>query len=70
MARAVEALRERSRGIAALVAEKRRGLERELAAAADVGVVETLVADAVGLRNEIEALDAEGEALTLPGHRR
>ena len=47
----VEALRERGRGLAALLAEKRRGLERELAAAADVGVVETLVADAVALRD-------------------
>src|SRR5581483_11169789 len=63
----VEALRERARGFAALVIEKRRGVERELAAAADVGVVETLVADAVGLRNELTTLDAEVDALTLPG---
>jgi chromosome segregation protein len=63
----VEALRERGRGLAALVSEKRRGLERELAAAADVGVVETLVADAVALRNELSALDAEAKALMLPG---
>jgi chromosome segregation protein len=59
-----EALRERGRGLAALLAEKRRGLERELAAAADAGVVETLVADAVALRGELAALDA-GE-LVLP----
>ncbi len=63
----VETLRERARGLAALVGEKRRSLERELAAAADVGVVETLVADAVALRNELAALDAEAESLTLPG---
>ena len=63
----VETLRERARGVAALVGEKRRGVERELTAAADVGVVETLVADAVGLRNELAALDAEVESLTLPG---
>ena len=37
-------------GLLALLAEKRRGLERELAAAADEGVVETLVADAGALR--------------------
>ncbi len=61
----VEALRERSRGLAALLAEKRRSLERELAAAADVGVVETLVADAVALRADLASLDAH--ALTLPG---
>jgi chromosome segregation protein len=59
-----EALRERGRGLGALLAEKRRGLERELAAAADAGVVETLVADAVALRGELAALDA-GE-LVLP----
>jgi chromosome segregation protein len=61
----VEALRERGRGMAALLDEKRRGVERELSAAADEGVVETLVADAVALRNQMAALDAE--ALTLPG---
>jgi chromosome segregation protein len=61
----VEALRERGRGLAALLAEKRRGVERELAAAADTGVVETLVADAVALRNELAALDAD--ELTFPG---
>ena len=63
----VEALRERARGFAALVGEMRKGIERELTAAADVGVVETLVADAVALRNELASLDAEVEALTLPG---
>jgi len=61
----VEALRERGRGLAALLTEKRRGLERELATAADTGVVETLVADAVTLRNDLAALDAA--ELTLPG---
>jgi chromosome segregation protein len=61
----VEALRERGRGLAALLAEKRRGVERELAAAADTGVVETLVADAVALRSELAVLDVD--ELTLPG---
>jgi chromosome segregation protein len=63
----VEALRERGRGLAALLDEKRRGVDRELAAAADEGVVETLVADAVALRDQMAALDAETDALTLPG---
>jgi len=63
----VEALRERGRGLAALLDEKRRGIERELAAAADEGVVETLVADAVALRAQMAALEAETSALTLPG---
>ncbi|MCJ7439796.1 MAG: AAA family ATPase [Acidimicrobiia bacterium] len=62
-----EALRERGRGLSALLEEKRRGLERELTAAADGGVVETLVADAVAARNELANLDVETEGLTLPG---
>ena len=45
------------RGLTALVAEKQRGIERELAAAADEGVVETLVADADVLRGELAELD-------------
>ena len=49
----VESLRERARGLAALLAEKHRGIERELAAAADQGVVETLVADAAALQQEL-----------------
>ena len=60
-----ESLRERARGMATLIAEKRRGVARELAAAADEGVVETLVADAVSLRAEIDQLDADA-ALRLP----
>jgi chromosome segregation protein len=55
----VSALRERSRGLQALVTEKHRNLERELAAAADEGVVQTLVADAVGLRSELADVEAE-----------
>ncbi|MDQ6855408.1 MAG: AAA family ATPase, partial [Actinomycetota bacterium] len=58
-----EKLRERARGLTALLAEKMRGLERELAAAADEGVVETLVADADALRRELG--DVDGEVSTL-----
>jgi chromosome segregation protein len=59
----VEALRERSRGLGALLAEKVRGVERELAAAADEGVVDTLVADAQQLRIQLQALDGDAAAL-------
>ena len=59
----VESMRERARGLQALLAEKRRGLERELAAAADEGVVETLVADAGALRAELRAVEQDGAAL-------
>ena len=59
----VEALRERGRGLRALAVERERGYERQLAAAADSGVVETLVADADAMRRELEALGAERDAL-------
>jgi chromosome segregation protein len=59
----VESLRERARGVLALLAEKQRSVDRELTAAADQGVVETLVADAVALRRELEDVDAEAGAL-------
>ncbi len=59
----VESARERGRGLQALVAERTRGLERELAAAADEGVVETLVADAAVLRAQLEGATLDREAL-------
>ncbi len=59
----VGSLRERTRGLAALVTEKQRGLERELAAAADEGVIETLVADAAAARAELEGVELEAAEL-------
>ncbi len=58
-----EKLRERSRGLRALLTEKMRGLERDLAAAADEGVIETLVADADALRRELAEVDEDASAL-------
>jgi chromosome segregation protein len=58
-----EALRERSRGLTNLVAERRRGLERELAAVADEGVVETLVAEAARTREQLHAVDVDAASL-------
>src|SRR3954454_16290829 len=58
-----EALRERSRGLVNLVTERTRGLERELAAVADEGVVESLVAEAAQLREQLTAVDADFNAL-------
>ncbi len=63
----VEALRERARGLHALVAEKLRGVDRELAAAADEGVVETLVAEADAIRIDLAAVDALLAAGDAPG---
>jgi chromosome segregation protein len=62
-----EALRERSRGLANLMAERLRGLDRELAAVADEGVVSSLVAEASQLRTEIAGLEAERAPGTDPG---
>jgi chromosome segregation protein len=58
-----EALRERSRGLVNLVSERRRGIERELAAVADEGVVESLVDEAAQLRGQLEAVDSEAATL-------
>ncbi|MGI8797302.1 MAG: chromosome segregation SMC family protein [Acidimicrobiia bacterium] len=59
----VESLRERSRGVLALLEEKQRGVDRELTAAADRGVVETLIADAVAVRRELADVDTDAAAL-------
>jgi chromosome segregation protein len=59
----VESMRERARGLEALVAEKRRGVEREQLAAADEGVAETLVADADALRAELARVRAATDGL-------
>jgi len=58
-----ESLLARARGLGALVAEKRRNIDRSLAALADAGVVETLTAEAAKLRDDLAAAEAEGEAL-------
>jgi chromosome segregation protein len=57
-----EALRERSRGLVNLVNERRRGLDRELLAAADEGVVASLVAEAAQLRSELAGLPDDEDA--------
>ena len=59
-----EALRERARGLAAVLAERQRGIDRERSASVDEAVVDTLEADAARLARELEELDAERAALT------
>ncbi len=54
----VEALKARASGFSALLDEKTRGLQRELAAVADEGVFETLVADAAEVRRQLEDMAA------------
>src|SRR5581483_7251092 len=60
---AAEGLLARARGLGALVAEKRRNIDRSLAALADAGVVETLTAEAAALRADLASTSEEAEAL-------
>ncbi|MSW05256.1 MAG: AAA family ATPase, partial [Actinobacteria bacterium] len=60
----IEALRERARGIGALLAEKQRNVERELSAAADEGVVDNFVAEVGALREQLAAVDEEASSLS------
>ena len=59
----VEALRERGRGLQALTVERLRGIQRDLDAAADEGVVESLVADATAARAELAEVDTDFDSL-------
>ena len=66
----VEQLRERARGIAAVLVERRRSLERDRGQLMDGGVVANLEADAARLRDELDgvandlaAIGPEAEAL-------
>src|SRR5882724_10952417 len=54
-----ESLLARARGLGALVAEKRRNIDRSLAALADAGVVETLTAEAAKLRGDLAGAEEE-----------
>jgi len=58
-----EALRARSRGLIALLDERRRSIERDRAAAVDQGVGASLEADAADLAAQLSATAAEAEAL-------
>ena len=55
----VEQLRERSRGLAAVLVERRRSLERDKGQLLDAGVVANLEADAARFRDEIEKAAGE-----------
>jgi len=57
-----ESILARAQGLAALLAEKRRGVERSLLALADAGVVETLTAEAARLRHELGRAEADAAA--------
>src|SRR5687768_5140088 len=58
-----EGLRERARGLAAVLAERRRSVDRELAAAVDEGVVASLEAEANRLASQLQEVEGEAAAV-------
>ncbi|MEY2454183.1 MAG: chromosome segregation protein [Acidimicrobiaceae bacterium] len=58
-----ESLRERARGLAAVLNERRRNLERERNASVDQAVIATLEAEAARLTDELAHVEAEAVAL-------
>ncbi len=59
-----ESLFERARGLASLLAERRRGIDRDRSAFVDQGVIATLEAEAARLGAELAEVDQEAAALT------
>ncbi|HUQ64073.1 MAG TPA: chromosome segregation protein SMC [Acidimicrobiales bacterium] len=59
----LEALRERARGLAAVLVERRRSLDRERAALVDESVVASLESDGARLSGELAEVDAEAGQL-------
>ena len=59
----VEQLRERARGLGAVLSERRRGMERDRGRLMDTGVVANLEADATRLRTELNEVEAGIERL-------
>ena len=58
-----ESMREKARGLAALLAERRRNLERERTASVDQAVIATLEAEAARLADELAHVESEAAAL-------
>src|SRR5688500_17980508 len=58
-----EGLRERARGLAAVLAERRRSVEREVAAAVDEDVIASLEADANRLASQLQEVEADAAAV-------
>jgi chromosome segregation protein len=59
----VEQLRERARGLAAVIVERRRGVERDRGQLLDADVVASLESDAAGYRRDLVAVEAELSSL-------
>ncbi|MEZ5245134.1 MAG: chromosome segregation protein SMC [Acidimicrobiales bacterium] len=55
----LESMRERARGLSAVLAERRRGVDRERAAFTDRGVIANLEAEAARARTDLQAVESE-----------
>jgi chromosome segregation protein len=64
-----ESLRERARGLAAVLAERRRGIERDRGASVDQAVVASLEADAAQLTTDLAEIEAAAERLIPEAER-
>ena len=58
-----ESMRERARGLSAVLAERKRGIERDRASFVDQAVIASLEADFARLRDELAEVEREAEAL-------
>jgi chromosome segregation protein len=58
-----ESLYEKARGLSSLLAERRRGIDRDRSAFVDQGVIATLEAEAARLGGELREVDLEAESL-------
>src|SRR5437764_10810832 len=65
----VERLREQARGLSAVLAERRRGLERDRAVAVDQAVIATREAEAARVRGELDEVETQSERLVPDGQR-
>jgi chromosome segregation protein len=58
-----ESLREKARGLTAVLTERRRGIDRERGAVVDAAVIATLEAEAARLASELAQADADADGL-------
>ena len=64
-----ERLHERARGLAAVLAERRRGIERDRAVAVDQAVIATHEAEAARLRRELDEAESDAQRLIPEAER-
>ena len=63
-----ETLREKARGQLALLAERRRGVDRELSSSVDAGVIASLESEQAQLRAEADQAERDASAIELGAH--